>query len=124
MKKMIFVAFMVLLGTTGLLAQRPGGGTPPSAADRAARTVTALSEKVTITDEQKTELTATFETFYEDMMKNRGDRDKMSGLVTTRDEQVKAILGDDEKYEAYTTLLAENRKRGPRGGGGKRSKKL
>lgn len=113
---------LVLLSSVSLLAQRPGGGAPPSAEERAERTVTRMNEKMDINDEQKTELTAIFKTFYEDVMANRGDWEKMRELATTRDEKVKAVLADDAKYEAYTEFLKEHRQKARRGGGRKQGK--
>jgi len=109
MKKTIFIALMMLLGVASAFAQRPDANA--SAEERAERTVTALSEKIEVTDDQKVELTAIFTTFYEDIVANRGDRSAMRELVSTRDEQVKLILDDEAKYEAYTEMLAERRKR-------------
>lgn len=110
---------MLLLGTIGMFAQGPGGGTPLTADERAERTLTALTEKIEVSEAQKTELTAIFKNFYEELMQNRGDWEKMRALATARDEKVKAVLADDAKYEAYGKFLAEQRKRGRRGGGRK-----
>jgi len=117
MKQTIFIALMMLLGIASVFAQRPGANV--SAEQRAERTVTTLSEKIEVTDDQKAGLTAVFTTFYEDIVANRGDREAMRALVTTRDEQVKVILDDEAKYETYTEMLAEQRKRmrGRRRGG-------
>lgn len=115
MKKAILFAIMVM-GAVALNAQRPGGGTPPSAEERTERTITALTQKIEVSEAQKTELTTIFKAFYDEQMKNRGNMEKMKELATARDEKVKAILADEAKYEAYTKFMQEQMQRRRPGG--------
>lgn len=115
MKKTILFAIMVL-GAVALNAQRPGGGTPPTAEERTERIITALTQKIEVSEAQKTELTTIFKAFYDEQGKNRGNWDKMKELAAARDEQVKAVLTDDAKYEAYNKFMQEQMQRRRPGG--------
>lgn len=118
MKKTILFAIMVL-GAVALNAQRPGGGTPPTAEERTERTITALTQKIEVSEAQKTELTTIFKQYYDDQQKYRQERnmEKIQELATTRDEKVKTVLADEAKYEAYTKFMQEQMQRRRPGSG-------
>jgi Spy/CpxP family protein refolding chaperone len=109
------------LSTVPMMAQGGGGGgmrmTP---ADR----VAAIDKAVTLTDDQKTKITAIFtadQKKMQDMMASGEDRStmmpKMQAMRADENTQIKAMLTDDQKpkYDAYLASLPQ---RGGRPGGG------
>lgn len=102
-------------------AQPPEGRERPSPADRAERMVTGLSEKVTLTVDEKTSLKTIFTDYNTEMQKmredgNRPEMSKMEEVRKKRDVKVKGVLSE-EKYQAYTKYMEERMNR-RRGGGG------
>lgn len=107
------------LGTVPMMAQGGGGGgmrmTPEAR-------VAAIDKAVTLTDDQKTKITAIFtadQKKMQDMMASGEDRStmmpKMQAMRADENTQIKALLTDEQKpkYDAYLASLPQRR-----GGGG------
>jgi len=87
--------------------------------------VAAIDKAVTLTDDQKTKITALLTDDQKKMMdiRNSGEdmstaRPKMMAIRTDENAKIKALLTDDQKpkYDAYLASLPQGR--GPGGGGG------
>ncbi|HWB32235.1 MAG TPA: hypothetical protein VG714_03585 [Acidobacteriaceae bacterium] len=107
------------LCTVPMLAQGGGGRMRMTPEDR----VAALDKAVTLTDDQKTKITAIYTADQKkmmDMMQSGEDRStlmpKMQAMREDENTQIKALLTDDQKpkYDAYVASMP----RGRRGGGG------
>ena len=103
-----------------MMAQGGGGGgmrmTPEAR-------VAAIDKAVTLTDDQKTKITAIFtedQKKMQDMMASGEDRStlmpKMQAMRADENTKIKALLTDDQKpkYDAYLASLPQ--RRGPGGG--------
>lgn len=105
---------LVILAQPG---QRPNMATPE---EYAKNMVTALSEKIELSDVQKDSLTVTFKSFRETvataMQDRQTARDKMASATEKRDKAVEAILSDKDKFKAYKKFLEEQRPMGRQGG--------
>jgi protein CpxP len=84
--------------------------------------VAAIDKAVTLTDDQKTKITAIYTADAKKMADLRASQDpdmrtKMMAMRTDENTQIKALLTDDQKpkFDAY---LAAQPQRGGRGGGG------
>jgi Spy/CpxP family protein refolding chaperone len=110
------------LCTVPMMAQGGGGGRMQmSPADR----VAAIDKAVTLTDDQKTKITA----IYTADMKKRQDlmqaqdpdmRTKMQAMRADENTQIKALLTDDQKpkFDAYLASMPQGRGGGGGGQGG------
>lgn len=109
------------LCTVPMLAQGGGGGrggmTPEAR-------VAAIDKAVTLTDDQKTKITAILTEDQKkraDMMASGEDREtlmpKMMAMRTEENAKIKALLTDEQKtkFDAYIASMPQ---RGPGGGGG------
>jgi periplasmic protein CpxP/Spy len=105
------------LCTVPMMAQGGGGGRMQMApADR----VAAIDKAVTLTDDQKTKITAIYTADQKKMadLRASGDPDmrtKMQAMRADENTQVKALLTDDQKpkFDAYVASLPQGR--GPGG---------
>jgi len=105
------------LCTVPMMAQGGGGGgmrmTPEAR-------VAAIDKAVTLTDDQKTKITALYTADMKKMMALRDAQDpdmrtKMMAMRTDENTQIKAMLTDDQKpkFDAYLASMPQGR-----GGGG------
>jgi Spy/CpxP family protein refolding chaperone len=115
------------LSTVPMMAQGGGGGmrmTPD-------QQVTAIDKAVTLTDDQKPKVLAIVQESQKKMMdlRNSGEdmqtlRPKMMEIRTAQNNQIKALLTDDQKtkFDAYVASMPQGRgggggQGGPGGGG-------
>ncbi|WP_316792496.1 Spy/CpxP family protein refolding chaperone [Pedobacter frigoris] len=121
MKKLLIICGLLFSVITFAQAQdgqgqRQGGrgmGTPE---ERAKRQVDNLTEKLKLTEDQKTKVTAIYAEQGASMKKLReeanGDRDAMMASMTklndATDAKINALLTDDQK-KAFTTLKEERK---------------
>jgi len=130
MKKLMMICGL-MLGIAGFAnAQQQGGGQGRMMMKPEDR-VKQLDEKLKLSDDQKTKLTAVFTEQAETMKKMReemqgGDRDamreKMQKMRADNDAKVNAVLTDDQKktYETWQKeqrAEMEKRRQGGQGGG-------
>ena len=118
MKKLMMICMLVFAATTFAQAQQGQGGnrmggTPE---ERAKRNVEQLNEKVKLTEDQKTKVTALYleqgtkmaKVF--ESMQNGGNRDSIRVMMTKANEQtnvkVAALLNDEQK-KVFTAWQAE-----------------
>ena len=106
------------LCTAPMLAQG-GGGMRMTPEAR----VAAIDKAVTLTDDQKTKITAMYTADMKKMMALRDAQDpdmrsKMMAMRADENTQIKALLTDDQrpKFDAYVASMPQGR--GPGGGGG------
>jgi hypothetical protein len=85
--------------------------------------VAAIDKAVTLTDDQKTKITAIYTADAKKMADLRAAQDpdmmtKMTAMRADENTQIKALLTDDQKpkYDAYLASMPQGR--GGRGGGG------
>jgi Spy/CpxP family protein refolding chaperone len=106
-----------------MMAQGGGGGgrMQMSSADR----VAAIDKAVTLTDDQKTKITAIYDADMKKMADLRASQDpdmrtKMMAMRTDENTQIKALLTDDQKpkYDAYVASMPQGRRGGGGGQGG------
>ncbi len=121
---------MLLIFAQLIIAQPPGGGRqgerqggqqgPPAAptAKQITKMMTTLAEEISLSDEQKKDVTALYTEHFASMEEmtsgnNRPKREEMKALNTKLQTKVKALLDDEqiEKYEAYLKKKREERKR-------------
>jgi Spy/CpxP family protein refolding chaperone len=108
-----------VLGTVPMMAQGGGGGGMRMTPEQR---VAAIDKAVTLTDDQKTKITAMYtadQKKMQDLMAAQDPdmRTKMMTMRTDENTQIKAMLTDDQKpkFDAY---LASMPQRGQRGAGG------
>ena len=106
------------LCTVPMLAQGGGGGMRWTPEAR----VAAIDKAVTLTDDQKTKITAMYTADMKKMMDLRDAQDpdmrsKMMAMRTDENTQIKALLTDDQKpkFDAYLASMPQGRR--PGGGG-------
>jgi len=104
---------MAALSTAPMLAQGPGGGRMPMTPE--AR-VAAIDKAVTLTDDQKTKITAIFTADSQKMadLRASGDPDmrtKMMAMRSDENDKIKALLTDDQKpkFDAYLASMPQGR---------------
>jgi hypothetical protein len=101
------------------LGQPPGNlGERPSAKEMAEKTVTELTEEITLTAEEKSSIENIFIDFFTEMDEihesgSRPDRSKIEKLENERDEKVKKIISGEE-YDVYSEFM-KNRMKPPQG---------
>jgi protein CpxP len=107
------------LSTVPMMAQGGGGGrggmTPEAR-------VAAIDKAVTLTDDQKTKITALYTADAKKMADLRAAQDpdmrtKMMTMRADENTQIKAMLTDDQKSKFDAYLAAMPQGRGPGGGG-------
>jgi len=110
------------LCTVPMMAQGGGGGGRGGMAPEAR--VAAIDKAVTLTDDQKTKITAIYTADQQKMMDMRNSGEdmqtlmpKMQAMRADENTKIKALLTDDQKpkFDAY---LAAQPQRGGGGGGG------
>ena len=104
-----------------MMAQGGGGGGRGMMTPEAR--VAAIDKAVTLTDDQKTKITAIYTDDAKKMADLRASQDpdmrtKMTAMRTDENTKIKALLTDDQKpkYDAYLASMPQGR--GPGGGGG------
>jgi periplasmic protein CpxP/Spy len=109
------------LCTVPMLAQGGGGGGRGMMTPEAR--VAAIDKAVTLTDDQKTKITAIYTADAKKMADLRAAQDpdmrtKMMAMRTDENTQIKALLTDDQKpkFDAYVASMPQGR--GGGGGGG------
>jgi protein CpxP len=106
------------LSTVPMMAQGGGGGGRMTPEAR----VAAIDKAVTLTDDQKTKITALYTADAKKMADLRAAQDpdmrtKMMTMRTDENTQIKAMLTDDQKSKFDAYLAAMPQGRGPGGGG-------
>jgi protein CpxP len=111
------------LCTVPMMAQGGGGGGRGMMTPEAR--VTAIDKAVTLTDDQKTKITALLTDDQKKMADLRASQDpdmrtKMMAMRTDENTKIKAMLTDDQKpkYDAYLASMPQGRGGGGGGGGG------
>jgi len=106
------------LGTVPMMAQGGGGGGRGMMTPEAR--VAAIDKAVTLTDDQKTKITAIYTDDAKKMADLRASQDpdmrtKMMAMRTDENTKIKALLTDDQKpkFDAYLASMPQGR-----GGGG------
>jgi Spy/CpxP family protein refolding chaperone len=109
------------LSTVPMLAQGGGGGGRMQMTPEAR--VAAIDKAVTLTDDQKTKITAIYTDDQKKMADLRASQDpdmrtKMMAMRTDENTKIKALLTDAQKpkFDAYLASMPQGR--GPGGGGG------
>jgi Spy/CpxP family protein refolding chaperone len=109
------------LCTVPMMAQGGGGGGRGGMTPEAR--VAAIDKAVTLTDDQKTKITAILTDDQKKMADLRAAQDpdmrsKMMAMRTDENAKIKALLTDDQKpkFDAYIASMPQGR--GPGGGGG------
>jgi protein CpxP len=110
------------LCTVPMMAQGGGGGGRGMMTPEAR--VTAIDKAVTLTDDQKTKITALLTDDQKKMADLRASQDpdmrtKMMAMRTDENTKIKAMLTDDQKpkYDAYLASMPQGRGGGGGGGG-------
>ncbi len=108
------------LATVPMMAQGGGGGGRGGMTPEAR--VAAIDKAVTLTDDQKTKITAIYDVDAKKMADMRAAQDpdmrtKNAAIRADENTQIKALLTDDQKpkYDAYVASMPQ---RGGGGGGG------
>jgi Spy/CpxP family protein refolding chaperone len=115
------------LCTVPMMAQGGGGGGMGGGGGRGGMApearVAAIDKAVTLTDDQKTKITAILTDDQKKMADLRASQDpdmrtKMMAMRTDENAKIKALLTDDQKpkFDAYIASMPQGR--GPGGGGG------
>lgn len=128
MKKLLIVCGLLFSVITFAKAQ-DGGRQMPSPEERAKRSVDRLTEKLGLTDDQKSKITAIFldqaAAITKARQESKGDRDAMRAQVQKindeSDAKITALLNDDQKkkFEAWKAERKERMKnRGDNQSGG------
>ncbi len=109
------------LSTVPMMAQGGGGGGRGMMTPEAR--VAAIDKAVTLTDDQKTKITAIYTADMKKMQDLRAAQDpdmrtKMQAMRADENTQIKALLTDDQKpkFDAYLASMPQGR--GGGGGGG------
>lgn len=109
MKKILLVNLLILVISGMLFAQQKGGYQQMSSADKATKTLDKLSETITFSAKQKTDLTTIFTKFYDDAKAQQAFRDpeKLAPLEKERDTKVEKALNDKKLYKQYQDEMAK-----------------
>lgn len=127
----VFTAIILAIFNTGFVYAQPGqgprgGGMMPDSA-RIVQMVDDLAKAVSLTKEQKEKVTPIYFNHFSEMRqmreKSQGDRsamrESMDKLRTKLDQDIKALLTDNQKKD-YEKFTQEQRERRGRGGHGPR----
>lgn len=123
MKNIAILLFSIMLLPFISAAQRPDRPNMDPK-EMANRTVTELSQKITITPAIQDSIKVTFLNFFDEMKKEResGNRPDRAVLESKRDAKIKTFL-TDEQYKAYIKFMEERKAmRGRPGDGGPRGR--
>ncbi|WP_316791968.1 hypothetical protein [Pedobacter frigoris] len=116
MKKLMMICMLVFATAAFAQAQQGGGNRGGTPEERAKRSVDQLNEKVKLTDDQKTKVTAlyleqgakTAKIF--EAMQDGGNRDSVRVMMTKANEatnvKISALLNDEQK-KTFTAWQAE-----------------
>lgn len=115
MKKILIVAFALLIGAGTMSSQQGGGGRQRMTVEQ---TVANMTKELNLTDEQQKQVTAIY-TEFENKRKGGGNaevtRKQMQAEREALDKQVTALLTDEQKKKFESMKQA-------RKGGGRRQK--
>ena len=115
MKKILIVAFALLMGAGTMSAQQRGGGRQRMTVEQ---TVAGMTKELNLTEEQQKQITAIY-TEFENKRKANGNaevtREQMQAEREALDKQVSAVLTDEQKKKFESMKQA-------RKGGGRRQK--
>lgn len=108
MNKMLLSVFFGLIMTLNLFAQQVDRKPVPSA-DRAKTTVERISQTVTFTKQQKTNIIVIFTKFYDDVRAQQAFRDasKLEPLEKARDAKVGKLLNNPKLFKQYQDAVKE-----------------
>lgn len=121
MKNIAILLFSIMLLPFVSSAQRPDRPNMDPK-EMANRTITELSQKITITPAIQDSIKVTLINFFDDMKKEResGNRSYRTALESKRDAKIKTFL-TDEQYKVYVKYMEERKSmRGRPGDGGPR----
>ena len=111
MKRKLFLFLLLFSSGVAVIAQESGKKelTPE---ERSKETVDYLAKKIAMTKGQKDSLNTAFLQFIDDIQKYnaQGNQQLMDLLSKSRDDKIKKILHDDQKYDMYLTYLADLKK--------------
>ncbi len=132
MKKVLIICGLLFSVMTFAQAQ-DGGRKMPSPEERAQKTTERLAEKLSLTEDQKTKVSAIYLEQANAMVKLReektGDREAMRAAMTKSNEdaeaKVNALLNDDQKktFAAWKVERQERMKKMGNGGPGRKKDK-
>jgi len=108
MKKIIISGLFGLLLSITLMAQQ-NNRPQVSSEDRAKMTVDKIAAVVTLTANQKNDMTAIFTKFYEDVRAQQAFRDpaKREPLEKARDAKVEKLLNNKTSFKKYRDLMEQ-----------------
>ena len=109
MKKIrLLIAIIFIISTSYVFAQ-DWNGEKQTSQQRAEKFVNTMNEKIPLRKPQKDSLINACKNFYDDMQTYRteGNMEVVKALAQKRDNNVKQILANDEKYAAYIAYLAD-----------------
>ena len=108
MNKMFLSGFFGLIISISLSAQHTDKKPVPSA-DRAKNTVERISQTVTFSKQQKSEIIAIYTKFYDDVRAQQAFRDisKLEPLEKARDAKVGKLLNNQKLYKQYQDAVKE-----------------
>jgi hypothetical protein len=118
MKTKIFIFILFLLGSIGTMAQS-GQQKEVTTEEITRMLVNRLGQKVELTKNQKDSITVAYTQFMDEIQKYRAENNAkvLTFLTKSRDDKVKNILHDDQKYDKYLLFLADvNKQRPPQQG--------
>jgi hypothetical protein len=108
MKKMLLSGIFGLIIAVSLFAQQPDRKPMPSV-DRAKNTVDRISQTVTFTKQQKSDVIVIFTKFYDDVHAQQAFRDpsKLEPLEKARDSKVGKLLNNPKLFKQYQDAVKE-----------------
>ena len=111
MNRTLFLSLLLFVTCIGSQAQESSKKelTPE---ERSRETVDYLAKKIPMTKGQKDSLNTAFLQFIDDIQKYnaQGNPQVMDLLSKSRDEKIKKVLHNDQKYDMYLTFLADLKK--------------
>ena len=87
----------------------------PTAEELSKMLVSRLAQKVELTKIQKDSLTIIYVQFIDDVKKYRAENNAkvFTYMMNSRDDKIKKLLRDDQKYEKYLIFLEDMKKQPP-----------
>lgn len=120
MNSLRFVSAVFMTLTLGIASAQPQGDMQAMLSARVQQMVGGLEKRMSLNEEQKFMLEATFQQSFEQMWSARmnGQTEQMATITEKRNAAVKEILRDSINYQAYLGYMEEIRAQRPGGGPG------